>query len=402
MQSCPVAPEAGAVRALLGTVDCGLRGFAHRGFDALSGGASFQAALTAVLTIVVASFGYRLLFARNAATFLEVPRLAVKIGLVLALVSNWALFDRLIFESARAGPEYLSTQMSRALSDPADAGDPVGALQVTFDQLSQDAESFLAPDVASAGPQAQAQSAAPALPTARETSARGERRLAGLTLAAAAAGVLFIGAGVIAGATVLLNLLSAAAPLFIVTALFHETRGLALGWLKAMAGVALVSLLAWCVDALMTSLSLPWLVTLARERSAGEPDARTAAAVGSLVIVFLVVELAATGLSLLIAFSLNPVQDGAAGAGARRGSGRLSDEPGASALVAEISRASALREFVSRPRYAHPVGLDVAPSSSLRARAAEVAAGAPRPTSSDLYRRPASARAAPRLGGSAT
>jgi type IV secretion system protein VirB6 len=85
---CSIPPDTGAVRAVIAAVDCNTRDFAHQGYVTLTGGETFQTGLTLVLTIYVALVGYRLLFASQGAQLTDAPRMALKIGAVLALVSS--------------------------------------------------------------------------------------------------------------------------------------------------------------------------------------------------------------------------------------------------------------------------------------------------------------------------
>ncbi|HEY5409503.1 MAG TPA: type IV secretion system protein, partial [Caulobacteraceae bacterium] len=141
--ACNIASGAGAVRAMIGAVDCNTRDFAHHGYVALTGGEAFQSGLTLVLTIYVALVGYRLLFAQGGARLTDAPRMALKIGAVLALVSGWNLFETLAFDLAAKAPAEIAAVISPAGGKPGHE-DPVGRLQVAYDQLTASASAFTA------------------------------------------------------------------------------------------------------------------------------------------------------------------------------------------------------------------------------------------------------------------
>ena len=48
--------------------------------------------------------GYRLLFGEGA-RLTDAPMIALKIGAVLALVTNWSLFQTLVFDLAERAPD---------------------------------------------------------------------------------------------------------------------------------------------------------------------------------------------------------------------------------------------------------------------------------------------------------
>lgn len=269
--SCASLVNDGVIRGVLGAVDCQTRGFAEAGYSSLTSASSgFQAALTALLTIYVALVGYRMLFASGGARLSDAPGIALKIGAILALVTSWATFQTLVFDLAAHAPG----EIAAAVAAPLQAGggslaaDPVAGLQTAYDQLTQSAAAFgkmAGPNVKGyASPQA---AAAEAL--------------------SAASGVLFMTtAGVIAAATLAIGVLTAVGPVFIALFLIPATRGLFVGWVRALVTAALVPMLGWLVAILMLSVLEPWLVSLAQQRATATLDPQTAMSAASLVFVF--------------------------------------------------------------------------------------------------------------------
>ena len=269
--ACSSLVNDGVIRGVLGAVDCQTRAFAEAGYSSLTGASSgFQVALTALLTIYVALVGYRMLFASGGARLSDAPGIALKIGAILALVTSWATFQTLVFDLAAHAPSEIAAAVAAPLqaSGGSLAADPIGGLQTAYDLLSQSAVAF----GKQAGPNVKAYSS-PAAAAAEALSA--------------ASGVLFMTtAGVIAAATLAIGVLTAVGPVFIALFLIPATRGLFVGWVRALAAAAFVPLLGWLTIILMLSVLEPWLIRLAQQRQAGALDAQTAMSAASLVFVF--------------------------------------------------------------------------------------------------------------------
>jgi type IV secretion system protein VirB6 len=309
---CP-APPPGAMmmQALLDTVDCNVRAFSQAGYAALTGAHSpLGAAMTALLTIYVAVLGYRLLFGRGGARLNDVPAIALKIGVVLAIVTGWAAFQTLVFDVADRAP----SEVARILAAPARIGDPVAAVQDAHDRMLTAAGTASTPEQtnAEAGPQL-----------------------------FKAATLLFLSTiGVLAVAKIAAGILTMVGPLFIALFLFEATRGLFVGWLRALVAVALVPMLSGATTVLALLALQPGLARLA----SGASPAEAASEVVAMVSVFA----AAQALLLVGAVIL------ATGFRLRRA--RRDAEPPAPVRLASeapvvtitLSRAQRLAEFVRR------------------------------------------------------
>jgi type IV secretion system protein VirB6 len=269
--SCSSLVNDGVIRGVLGAVDCQTRAFAGAGYSSLTSASStFQVALTALLTIYVALVGFRMLFAQGGVRLSDAPGIALKVGAILALVTSWSTFQTLVFDLASKAPSEIAGLVAAPLqaSTGGLAADPVGGLQAAYDQLTQSATAF----GKMAGPNAQSYSS-PAAAAAGALSA--------------ASGVLFMtSAGVIAAATLAIGVLTAVGPVFIALFLIPATRGLFVGWVRALAAAALAPLLGWLTIILMLSVLEPWLVSLAQQRQSATLDPQTAMSAASLVFVF--------------------------------------------------------------------------------------------------------------------
>ena len=278
MNACAALIDDGIIRGVLATVQCQTQAYAQSGYLALTTGNSvFQGALTALLTIYVALIGYRMLFAHGATRLADAPGIALKVGLSLALVTSWATFQTLVFDVANRAPVEIASLVSAPTREAGSAGlaaSPIDGLQATYDEFSETATAY----GKLAGPNAKGYSS----PQAAAAEAT-----------AAASATLFVaGAGVISAATLSIGVLTAVGPIFIVLALIPATRGLFVGWLRALAASALIPLVAWLLIVLMLSVLEPWVATLAEQRVNLRLAPQTAMSAAALVFVFAAGQLA--------------------------------------------------------------------------------------------------------------
>ena len=271
MSACATLVDDGLIRGVLATVDCQTRVYAQGGYDALTSGSSvFQTALTALLTIYVALIGYRMLFAQGSTRLSDAPGIALKVGLILALVTSWSAFQTLVFDMADRAPVEIAAMIAAPTQDgaPSLASSPIDGLQAAYEAFSETGAAY----GKLAGPNAKGYSS----PQAAAAEAT-----------AAASGVLFVAsAGVISAATLSIGVLTAVGPLFIVLALIPMTRGLFVGWVRALAAAALVPMVAWLLIVLMLAVLDPWVATLTEQRLGQRLEPQTAMSAAALVFVF--------------------------------------------------------------------------------------------------------------------
>lgn len=270
MNSCAAMVDDGVIRGVLATVECQTRVYAESGYQALTSGSPvFQGVLTAVLTIYVALIGYRMLFAHGATRLADAPGIALKIGIILALVTSWSAFQTLVFDIADRAPAEIAAIVSAPTAEESSLAEaPVDGLQAAYDEFSATAAAY----GKLAGPDAKGYSS-PQAAAAEST--------------AGAAGLLFLSsAGVISAATLAIGVLTAVGPVFIILALIPATRGLFVGWVRAMAAAAMTPLVAWLLIVLMLSVIEPWIDTLTAQRASTRLDPQTAMSAAALVFVF--------------------------------------------------------------------------------------------------------------------
>ncbi len=374
---CTTLVDDGVIRGVIATVDCQTRAYAEGGYLALTSGSSvFQAALTVLLTIYVALIGYRMLFAQGDTRLSDAPGIALRIGMILALVTSWSTFQTLVFDVADRAPAEIAAIASGPLltkNEGSLASRPLEGLQAAYQELTLTAAAY----GRVAGPEAKSYSS----PQAAAAEAVG-----------LATGVLFLSsAGVISASKLTIGVLTAVGPIFIVLALIQATRGLFVGWVRALMAAALTTLVTWLLVVLMLHVLDPWLTTLEEQRRGQTMDPQTAISAAALVFVFGAGQAALTlgALVMAMSFRLPSLTPDRSVAG-RASVGGLSGNDGPSGLP-QPSRAERLAYELQRDQG----------QSDYRSRAASLAANASapgrqisvtledRPRLGDTYRRPA-------------
>lgn len=285
MAACAQLPaDAPLVEGLLGSVDCRAHDLAQTGYGLLSApGSPVGLLLTGFLTLYVVFIGYRLLLGRGGLRVGDATLSVIKIGVVLALATNWALFQTLVYDLLTKAPAEVGGLLLGGLQGQ--PSNPFAILQDAFDGLQKSAALM----ASRAGPGAAAMQSGPGFGAfALNTGA--------MTLMLSTLGVLL-------ASKVVLAILLALAPLIAGLALFEATRGLVEGWLKAMIALALTPLMVTLALSLELAMMTPALRALAEAR-AGQQfaafDASPAVMVLVLSLVFaLVVLLAIVALGVI-------------------------------------------------------------------------------------------------------
>lgn len=328
MIACPGPGDSlGAVRGVLGAVDCQVEGYSRAAYLALSGPQSFfPAALTSLLVIYVALIGLRMMFGRGP-RLTDAPMIALKIGIVLALTFNWALFETLVFDLATQAPFEVASVIGKPMSTGGStlAADPLTGLQALYDEIGIDAELL----GHRAGPN-------PVL-------LQGGEALASQKLWTAQATLFISTAGILAMSLIATGILAALGPVFIALALLNETAGLFWGWLRALLGVALVPMLCWTTTLILLATAEPWAAELAQGRAGGQIKLASVDTLSLIIFVFAAAQGALTAASLALAGGLTP------GRGPRAAEARNAAPPATPPLVVQVSRAERLAQTLARP-----------------------------------------------------
>ena len=246
----PCTPaDASMVQGLIGSVDCRVHDLATSGYAALAGpGSPVGLLLTGLLTLYVVFIGYRLLLGRGGLRVGDATLQVIKVGLILALATNWDLFQTLIYDTLTKGPAEVGGLLLGGLQGQ--PSNPFALLQDAFDGLQQSATLM----ASRAGAGAAATQGGPGFGAFAVNTG-------GMTLVLSTLGVLL-------ASKVVLAILLALAPLVGGLALFEATRGLVEGWLKAMIALALVPMVAVLTLSLELAMLAPSLKALAEARAA--------------------------------------------------------------------------------------------------------------------------------------
>ncbi|GGI85123.1 type VI secretion protein [Polymorphobacter multimanifer] len=335
MSALLCAPPAvpGLAARLLADTDCQAFGLVERGYAALAapdGPAS--AALTGLLVIAVALFGYRLLLGRGVLS--DSIGLMVRIGIVLAITTSWAAWQTLAYDTLARAPTRIASEL---LAGPA-AVDPLIAVQVVLDRLES----------ASIGFRTRAGIASPLV---------GGPAASSMTLTVSAFALTLSTVGLLVVARLVLAIMLALAPLMAGFLLFDATRGMAEGWLRAMVAAALVPLFVLTLVTIEIAILLPLIARLLAEQATGVYEATSVTPVGLVALVFAVAMVAG------------------AAAGSRIAGGirlpRRTDSPAQS--VALVAASSTTSETVVAPAAQRPLAETLA--AATRRESAATSAG---------------------------
>lgn len=270
VRPCPdYDPSNALVQPLIGHVDCRVETIiqsAHSGLFGQFG--QFGFLLTGCLTLLVALYGFRLLHGGTQLSLKAIVPKLILIGGLVAIVTDWRLFQLLFF-----GPFYGSGEgLAFALLDAfgLGAGDNVyGQLDVWIGIASR-----LTSDAAPALEAGTGLQPLPLPTDAQQPSTTGKPPVVvgsslfigdalpkillwGATIIAA-----FCSAGLMVTSKITVGVLLAIGPLLFVGVLFESTKGIFVGWLQFMLRIGLLQLLAVLLTAAMMQAQLPLLQQL--------------------------------------------------------------------------------------------------------------------------------------------
>ena len=264
MSGACVTATGALARDVLASADCLIESRIADGYNALlAPGGALTTALTVVLTIYVAIVGYRLILGRAGLTVGELVPHFIKIGLILALVTQWPTYQALVFDVLFRGPEQLAGVIVRQ-AGASGSGDVLSALQTVFDRLTDQASDLWAQVTPAAAPAAPV---APVAPGSATIAAAKPLQFAAPQFAAAGlwfSALLMMAStvGVLLVVRIILALLLVLGPLFIACALFSASRGLFEGWLRTTVKFAVVPLFTLPFAAGMIAVMMPFVLQL--------------------------------------------------------------------------------------------------------------------------------------------
>ncbi len=274
---------------LLAETDCQAFGLIERGYAVLAQpGGSVSAALTGLLVIAVAIFGYRLLLGRGLALN-DAVGLTIKIGIVLMIAGSWESWQALAYQGLARAPGQIASDMLVGIGAPP----PLESLQRALDDLT----------AASAGYRSRAGIASPLV--GGPAAAAAALNLSSVILTLSIVGLLV-------ATKVVLAVLLAIAPAMAGLILFNGTRGMAQGWLGAMAAAALAPLFVLIVAAIEFAILAPMIARLMAEQAAGTFENTSVMPIGLVVLVFAIALVLAVRAGARIGYGIRLSRDGAA------------------------------------------------------------------------------------------
>lgn len=268
MAVCPAFDAGGPyVGNVLAWADCRLLGLGEDGYRALGPQTLFGGALTGLLTIYVALVGYRLLFGERL-SLRDGAGIALRLGAVVALATQWPAYRVLVFDLATGTP----AQLAGAMLAPSGltGGEDLG-LVARIDGVEAALADLLTPP-APPPPPLPGTNAEPA--SAAQSQAQQPAQARDLPLAARAPvenGATILALSSLASllsVRLVMGLLLALGPVFIACLLFEPTRGLFGGWVRVLVGAMLGALAVPLVLALELAVLEPQVLAL-RDRVDG-------------------------------------------------------------------------------------------------------------------------------------
>jgi type IV secretion system protein VirB6 len=249
----------GFLSGALNFIDCQTQTIGEIGYQALAQpGSAVSLALTALLTIFIAVFGFKLLLARTP-DFGEVIIAAIKVGIVMMLATSWAGYRVTVYDLVLKAPAELAATVGGASSLPGTTGGLTQRLQGVDDAIlvlidsgsvRLDPSAIRQPDVPGAPPLTRA-------PIADDLSL-GLGRVIYLSTVIGALGLVRLAAG----------LLLALAPVFAGFLLFEITRSLFAGWMRMLAALLLAAFAVSMILAVELAALEPWLAQVLSQRAA--------------------------------------------------------------------------------------------------------------------------------------
>ena len=235
------------VAAALSAVDCMAGEATASAFARLFGTQGvLLPALTLLLTLYIAIFALGLLTGRARLGVAALTPRMMLIGVVLTVATSWVAYQGVLWNLMVGAPDQVAGVLMGA------KGEATHLFAARIDVLFQ-----AIADAADMASQQQAGAGTAAAPAASGT-------FAPASLVWLAAVLLLLGTvGVLVTARIVLAVLLALGPVFIVLALLRGTRGLCAGWLRALVLVAITPLLAVLGGGLTIELAVPVVQRLA-------------------------------------------------------------------------------------------------------------------------------------------
>ncbi|BEV10666.1 type IV secretion system protein [Asticcacaulis sp. DW145] len=301
--TCPGMPLSGdtGISGALMSVDCQIGRVVEDSFGRLFGdGGYLGTALTFCLTLYIAFLAFGLITGRTRLTLTTMTPKVLAIGLVLTFVTAWPAYQTVVYNLLTRGPDEIAAALTG--SDEGASAAFAKRLDVLFLHFADAATAFEQTSQASptAAPTTapSVQNPQPVAPPIRNGKSSASDMLwsSGLILLLSTVGVLVL-------SRLILTLLLALGPLFVVFALFTQTRGLFEGWLRTSIGFAFIPMLVTLGGSAALSLLTPAILAIS-----GDPM-QTVRDIQPIVILFMGSVIYAAFLIMLMVVAFNIVKN---------------------------------------------------------------------------------------------
>jgi type IV secretion system protein VirB6 len=292
--ACPApGPDDPLVRGLIGVVDCNVQSLIQAGYGGLfNSTGAFANVLTVAMILYVAFIGYRLMLGQSPLNITDLALTAVKLGVVIALATQWGVYQQLVYHVLFYGPQQIADVILHDFNARSAAynGDVFDGLQRAFVDLT----SFS--PATPAGAAAATPGNGGAISTLLSKSG-----FDSLLLLISAVILLVSSLGVLLASKIVLGMLLATGPLFIALLLFDSTRGVFEGWLRASLAFAFAPLAVTLMLGVSLTLMEPTLEQVETMRASNTYIPGVAFAAMVLVLVFAGVAVGMVGAAGVIA-----------------------------------------------------------------------------------------------------
>lgn len=321
--SCPgIEDQPLGVAHALASVDCRVGLVVTSSYGRLFGEHGlFGAVLTVLLTLYVAFIALGLMTGRTRLTLSGLAPKVLAIGLVLTFATSWPAYQTVVYGLLVGGPEQIATALAGGNGDAIHFAVRLDALLTRFADVTK-ALGDSAPGASKAlGPLAGPQMASALV------------WLSGMLILLGTAGALVL-------TRIVLALLLALGPVFVVLALFRQTRGLFEGWLRTALLFAIAPTLTVLVGSGALAVLRPLIDAIADNPAAAISDLQPILELflGSVVFVALIGMLMWTSASLVRGWRFGTAGE-EGGVGASAFSSMAAAVPDISVASASSSRA---------------------------------------------------------------
>lgn len=264
MASCAAFDPLGAyVPTIVAFVDCHARALGEDGYNALGSASPIGLAISGFVSIYIAIIGYRMLLG-DLPDLREIVLAAVKIGAVVAIATQWQAYQVLVYDVVVDEPQALA---SHILQPGGLGGEDAPQVSLRIQAISEVLDTIIHPELTRARPVQAA--VAPGRDQTNSNQPQPLPRINGVlsvaeldSLVGAEKAILVSTLAGLLSTRIVAGVLLALGPLFIGFFLFDTTRGLFVGWARALAATIFASVGVLAALAIEISIVEPQVGTL--------------------------------------------------------------------------------------------------------------------------------------------